>query len=158
MKQFLRILLPVVVLCFIYACAAGVEKNAGISFGFFIGAFCVVCYMCHLEMKPVPFSTTHKLIPALKTDYGGPNKYLIELGTIQALYEEKDSCLDVHYVENSDKGNGHFTDFMQHMEHECKLKSKSLFMRTGINSRLFTHLVDERGYKGHSGLLAIKKF
>lgn len=101
--------------------------------------------------KKNEITTTHKLdfesAPFSSPIAGKQNLKRCKVGTIIAVWGVTPDGYEVHSVNNTEMGNGHFEDFMQWFEHVCKRDNGTLTFTDVPTERFKKHLIEKRGFE-----------
>lgn len=105
------------------------------------------------------FTSTHNLDFEIGDWAFSKDWQRFRVGTVTGLFGGDEDCFIILALDNSDPGNGHFTDVLEWFQHSCRRDAKDLKVIELWNKDLKRHLIEEQGFKAVEGTVdeVIKK-
>jgi hypothetical protein len=92
------------------------------------------------------FTSTHGLDFEIADQLFAGKYVRFRVGTCHGCYDTTDKFYRILAVENTEKGNGHFTDVLDWFENSCRRDGKNLMFLEILNPRFKKHL-EKIGFK-----------
>ena len=91
-----------------------------------------------LDFETAPYSSPIAQKPDLKR---------FKVGTVIGIYGVTHDGYEIHSVNNTEIGNGHFNDVIQWFEYVCKRDKGTLTFTDVPTERFKKHLIEKRGFR-----------
>jgi hypothetical protein len=101
-----------------------------------------------MENSANEFKTTHNLdfkTSPYASKIAQKPMQRFQIGTCLGLFGVTHEGYEIHAVNNTELGNGHFEDVLEWFEYACKRDSGSLIF-TNVPDRFKKHLIEKRGF------------